>query len=127
MSSDRDFETTTAEWLNAGSDTTPPHLIDAVLLAARTHAAGTGFSSPVEDAHHEQVRHLRLRAAAMVVIAFLIAAQLFGSPGNVGSGGEPTPSPEATATESSSSPSVAWGSALSSRPAPTARRSGPSR
>jgi hypothetical protein len=47
-------------------------------------------------------------AAAVVVIAVLVGAQLFGSPSNVGSGGELTPTPEATATESSSPPSVAW-------------------
>ena len=109
MNSDRDFETTAAEWLNAGSDTTPPHLIDAVLLAARSTPQERDFRIPWRTPIMNKFVTFGVGAAAVVVIAFLVVAQLFGSPGNVGSGGEPTPSPEPTASESSSSPSVAWG------------------
>ncbi|MGI8829671.1 MAG: hypothetical protein ACR2I5_07895 [Candidatus Limnocylindria bacterium] len=44
--------------------------------------------------------------AAAVVVALLVGVQLLGSPNNVGSGGESTPTPEATVTEPS--PLVAW-------------------
>ena len=109
MNSDRDFETTKAEWLNAGSDTTPPHLIDAVLLAARSTPQERDFRIPWSTPIMNKFVTFGFGAAAVVVIAVFVAAQLFGSPSGVGSGGEPTPSPEETATESSSSPSVAWG------------------
>ena len=51
MNSDRDFETTTAEWLNAGADTTPPHLIDAVLLAARSTPQERALRIPLRTPH----------------------------------------------------------------------------
>ena len=109
MNSDRDFETTAAEWLNAGSDSTPLHLIDAVLLAAKSTPQERDIRIPSTTPIMNKFVIFGFGAAAMVVIAFLVVAQLFGSPSKVGSSGEPTPSPEATAAESSSSPSVAWG------------------
>ena len=49
MNDDRDFEPTTAEWLNDGSDATPPHVIDAVLLAARSTPQERDYPNLVED------------------------------------------------------------------------------
>ena len=111
MNSDRDFETTAAEWLNAGSDTTPPHVIDAVLLAARSTPQERDLRIPLRTPTINKFVTFGFGAAAVVVV-LLVAAQLFGWPRNVGSIGEPTPTPGATAAESSSSASVA------SRPLP---------
>ena len=106
MNSDRDFETTAAEWLNAGSDTTPPHVIDAVLLAARSTPQERDLRIPLRTPTINKFATFGFGAAAVVVV-LLVAAQLFGWPRNVGSIGEPTPTPGATAAGSSPSASVA--------------------
>ena len=114
MNSDLDFETTTADWLNAGSDPTPPHLIEAVLLAARNTPQERDLRDPWRAPIVNKFTTFGFGAGAMIVVAFVVAVQLFGSPSSGGSGGEPTPTPEATATEPSPSPSVSW------RPLPAA-------
>ena len=49
MNDDRDFERIAVEWLDTGSDSTPPRVLDAVLLAVRSrHRNGSsGFRGGV--------------------------------------------------------------------------------
>ena len=97
MNSDRDFETTTAEWLNAGTDTTPPHLIDAVLLAAGSTPQERYLRSPL------RARSLTffMRVAAVIVVvavAGVAALYAFGAGPNIGFGpsADPTSIPSDT-------------------------------
>ena len=98
MNSDRDFETTTAEWLNAGSDTTPPHVIDAVLLAAKSTPQERDYRVPLRTPTINKFLTISFGSAAVIVITLVVGAQFFGSP---------TPNPAASTTEPSSSASVA--------------------
>jgi hypothetical protein len=100
MNSDRDFERTAAEWLDAGSDATPPRVIDAVLLAVRTTPQERDFGIPWRTSFMNRA----LSAAAViavVAIAGIAAFYAFGRGPNVGSG--PTPSPS---TQQSQAPSA---------------------
>ena len=101
MNSDRDFERTAAEWLDAGSDATPPRVIDAVLLAVRTTPQERDFGIPWRTLFMKRA----LYAAAIVVVAIAgVAAALyaFGRGPNVGSG--PTPSPSTQESQAPSAP-----------------------
>lgn len=104
--------------MNASRD--PDRLIHAFLLEGEDQ-----LHDQVYDAVRAEIEQKRQRAfigpwrmptmnrflsiglgAAAVVVALLVGAQLLGSPNNVGSGAESTPTPEATVTEPS--PLVAW-------------------
>jgi hypothetical protein len=106
MNSDRDFERTAAEWLDAGSDATPPRVIDAVLLAVRTTPQERDFGIPWRTLSMK--RALYAAVIAVVAIAGIAVFYAFGRGPNVGSGPTPSPStqqsqgPSASATPNSS-------------------------
>jgi hypothetical protein len=89
MKTDRDFERVTGEWLNAGSDSTPPHVIDAVLLAVRTTPQERALGIPWRALFMK--RALSAAVIAVLAIAAVAAFYAFGRGPQVGSG--PTPSP----------------------------------
>lgn len=102
MNSDRDFETAATEWLDAGSDATPPHVIDAVLLAVRSTPQERGVRIPWRTTPMTPY----LRVAAVVVIAAIAGAAALSALGwgrNIGSGpspdGSPGPSEQSSATQ----------------------------
>lgn len=99
MNRDRDFERVAAEWLDAGSDSTPPHVIDAVLLAVRTTPQERDLRIPWRTL---SMKH-PIYAAAVVVflaVAGVAAFYAFGPGANLGSG--PTPSPTIQPTQAPS-------------------------
>jgi hypothetical protein len=105
---DRDFERTAAEWLDAGSDATPPRVIDAVLLAVRTTPQERDFGIPWRTLFMNRA----LSAAAViavVVIAGVAAYYAFGRGPNIGAG--PTPSPSTQQSEGPS-PTATWNNTL---------------
>lgn len=101
MNDKRDFDRAVDRWLDDGSDATPPEIIEAVLLAARSTPQERDFrilwrTSPMT--------YLRLAAVvAVVAVAGMAALYAFGSGPNVGSG--PTPEPTATPEPSIAEPS----------------------
>jgi hypothetical protein len=101
MNDKRDFDRAVDRWLDDGSDATPPEIIEAVLLAARSTPQERDFrilwrTSPMT--------YLRLAAVvAVVAVAGIAALYAFGSGPNVGSG--PTPEPTATPEPSIAEPS----------------------
>jgi hypothetical protein len=99
----------------------PDRLIHDFLMEGQTELPGQ-----VYDAVRDRIEQTRQRAvigpwrtpimsrfaaiglgAVAVVVVLLVGAQLLGTPNNVGSGGEPTPTTERTFT-TEPSPSVAW-------------------
>jgi len=85
MNRDRDFEATAVEWLNAGSDATPPHLIDAVLLAARSTPQERDFRIPLRTP--SMTFFMRVAAViAVVAVAGVAALYALGAGPNLGSG-----------------------------------------
>ena len=99
MSDDRAFERTTSEWLEAGSDRTPPHAIEAVLLAIRTTPTGTGSPDPVED--HPHADALRVAAVvAIVAVAGVVTINLLRPGPDAGVGGPPIASRSASTAAS---------------------------
>jgi hypothetical protein len=85
MNRDRDFEATAVEWLNAGSDTTPPHLIDAVLLAVRSTPQERDSRIPLRTP--SMTFFMRVAAAvAVVAVAGVAALYALGAGPNLGSG-----------------------------------------
>ncbi len=99
MKSDRDFERAAAEWLDAGSDWTAPHVIDAVLLAVRTTPQERGFRIPWRTT---SMRNLLYAAGAVGILAVAGVAAFYtlGPGSNVGSG--PPPSPAAQPSQAQS-------------------------
>ena len=99
MNRDRDFDGIAREWLDDGSDWTPPHVIDAVLLAVRT--------TPQERDLRISWRTLFMKKPmyAAAVIAFLAVAgaaafYAFVPRSGVGSGPTPIPSVQGTTAPS---------------------------
>jgi hypothetical protein len=89
--SDRLFEQAVSEWLETGSDRTPPPAIDAVLLAVKTTPQERDLRIPRRFT--EMALSLRLAAAIAIVAVVGIGAMfLIRGPGT-GVGGTPTPSP----------------------------------
>ena len=102
MNDKRGFERTAAEWLDDGSDTTPPAVIDAVLLAARS----TPQERDLQLLWRIRSMAVYLRVAAVIVtaaVAGLAALYALGYGPNIGSEpipdptSQPTPSPAAVA------------------------------
>ena len=92
MSDDRAFERTTAEWLEAGSDRTPPHAIDAVLLAIRTTPQERDLRIPWRTIPMPAA--LRIAAVvAFVAVAGVVTINLLRPGPDTGVGGSPIASP----------------------------------
>jgi hypothetical protein len=96
MNRQRDFDEIARHWLDDGTDSTPPHVIDAVLLATR--------STPQERDLRVSWRNLSMKnpvyaaaAVAVVAVAAVAALYSFGPGANFGSG--PTPSPSVQETQ----------------------------
>ncbi len=97
MSDDREFLRATTEWLEAGSDRTPPKAVDGVLLAIRTTRQDRVLPNPWRPIDMNAFAKALVAAAAVVVIA--LAWISFGSSGNsIGVLPAPTPTPTASPT-----------------------------
>jgi hypothetical protein len=95
MTDDRDFWLATTDWLDAGSDRTPPPAIDAVLLAIKTTRQQRALRSPWRPIDMSFLAKAAIAAAAVITIAvawFSLSPQSH-SPGA-------TPAPTATASPS---------------------------
>jgi hypothetical protein len=118
MNSDRDFERTTSEWLNTGSDWTPPHVIDAVLLAVRNTPQERGFRIPWRTPNMKPLAQVAA-GLALLAVAGIAGFYLFAPRANVGTG--PGPSPTARTTQAPSPTLTRQPSpATSARPTPDA-------
>ncbi len=89
MNSNRDFEQTASEWLNDGTDATPPHVIDAVLLAVRTTPQERDLRVPWRTL---SMKYPVYAAAVIAVLAVagIAASYAFGPDPNFGSGPSPS-------------------------------------
>lgn len=95
MKNDRDFERATAEWLDAGSDPTPPHVIAAVLLAARNTPQERDVRVPWRT---QAMRNPMYAAAVIAVIMVYGLAALYAFGPGPNAGGPPAGSPELSAS-----------------------------
>ena len=80
MSDDREFLRATTEWLEAGSDRTPPKAVDAVLLAVRTTRQDRVLPNPWRQFDMNALAKALVAATAVVAIA--LAWYNFGPSGN---------------------------------------------
>jgi hypothetical protein len=102
MTDDQAFERATSDWLEAGSDRTPPRVTNAVLLAIRTTPQERGLRIPWGTT--PKSNPLRLAAViAIVAVAGAAASNLLGHGPNVG---VPGPSPTIQPTVGPSVPGV---------------------
>ncbi len=93
MTDDREFWTATTDWLEAGSDRTPPHAVDAVLLAVRTTHQDRPLPIRWRTPTMPPIARVLIAAAAVVALS-LVAFNLGVLPG--GTGVQMTPVPTAT-------------------------------
>ena len=95
MNDKRDFDRAVDQWLDEGSDATPPEVIDAVLLAVRSTPQERDFRVPWRTT--SMTSYLRVAAViALAAVAGTAAVFTFGGPGGSGFGGTnatPSPSP----------------------------------
>ena len=96
MSDDREFLRATTEWLEAGSDRTPPKAVDAVLLAVRTTRQDRVLPNPWRSIDMSGLAKALVAATAVVAIA--LAWYNFGPSGNSIGAPVPTPTPSPTPT-----------------------------
>jgi len=87
MNDRRRFDHAVADWLDDGSDATPPEVIDAVLLAVRSTPQERDFRFPWRTS---PMKHLAYAAAAVAALAVGVAALSALSP-RFGIGLGPTP------------------------------------
>jgi hypothetical protein len=99
MSRDREFERFAEEWLEAGTDSTSPEVIDAVLLAVRNTPQERGFRVPWRI---QPMRNPLYAAGVIAVVVIAGAATLYalGPGGQFGSDSTPSPTTEQTPTAS---------------------------
>ena len=92
---DRDFWRATTDWLEAGSDRTPPDAVEGVLLAIRTTRQERVLRSPWRPISMNTLGKALIAATAVVAIAF--AWINFGptNKNSVGTSPVPTPTPSA--------------------------------
>ena len=95
MSDDREFLAATTDWLEAGSDQTPPQAVDAVLLAIRTTRQERVLWSPWRTFNMALFARVAVGAAAVLAVSIAAFTLL---PRGGGPGAGPTPSPTATPT-----------------------------
>ena len=100
MNDDREFWAATTDWLEEGSDRTPPPAIDAVLLAIRTTRQERVLWSPWRNIDMTLFARVAIAAAAVVVLA---VGWVNLAPDGGGGGTSPTPSPSPTPAPISSS------------------------
>jgi hypothetical protein len=101
MSDDAAFERATSDWLEAGSDRTPPEVLDAVLLAVRTTPQERDLRIPWMVT--PMPTYLRLVAAvAIVAIAGVTGLTYLNGRPELGAGGGAMPSPTQLPTPSPS-------------------------
>jgi hypothetical protein len=101
MSDDAAFERATSDWLEAGSDRTPPEVIDAVLLAVRTTPQERDLRIPWRVT--PMPSFLRLVAAvAIIAIAGVTGLTYLNGRPDPGVGAVATPSPTQLSTPSPS-------------------------
>ena len=97
MSDHRGFERAMHDWLEAGSDRTPPRAIDAVLLAVKTTPQERDLRIPRRFT--QMALSIRLVAAvAIVAVAGVAAMTLFNRSPDQGVGAVPTPAKTALPT-----------------------------
>jgi len=95
--SDRTFERAVNDWLEDGSDRTPPSAIDAVLLAVKTTPQERDLRIPWRFPFMPALsRASGLAAVALVVVVGAGALVYFGSNRPSGAGSQGTPVPTAT-------------------------------
>lgn len=95
MSDDREFLRATSEWLEAGSDRTPPKAVDGVLLAIRTTRQDRVLPNPWRPIDMNAL--VKALVAGTAVVAIALAWISFGPSGNsIGTAPTPTPSPTPT-------------------------------
>ena len=97
--SDQLFERAVRDWLDDGSDRTPPPAIDAVLLAVKTTRQERDLRIPRRFT--QMPTYIRL-VAGIAIVAVVGAGVLFYSNREPGVGGQPTPTPPPTALPSAS-------------------------
>jgi hypothetical protein len=90
---DREFWLATTDWLEAGSDETPPAAVDAVLLAVRTTRQERVLRSPWRPIPMSAFAKIAIAAAAVVAVALVWVN--FGPSNNVGTN-PPSPTPTGT-------------------------------
>lgn len=95
MTTDREFERVAAEWLDTGTDSTPPGVIDTVLLAVRTTPQERDLRVPWRTL---SMKHPLYAAAVIAVLAVagIAAIYAFGPGSNVGIGPTQSPTPDET-------------------------------
>ncbi len=72
MSDDREFLRATSDWLEAGSDRTPPKAVDAVLLAVRTTRQDRVLPNPWRSIDMSGLAKALVAATAVVAIALAL-------------------------------------------------------
>ena len=111
MSTDRDTTRVVRSWLMTDEHESADRVLGAVLDRLDTTPQRRATWWPVRRIPTmNRFLSIGLGAAAVVVLLFL-GSQLLASPSNVGSGGEPTPTPEASIAEPTTEPtpsSSAW-------------------
>jgi hypothetical protein len=99
MSDDREFLRATSDWLEAGSDRTPPRAIDAVLLAVRTTRQDRPLPVPWSTPKMPSIVRVLIAAAAVVAISLVVInLRPYGSNVGVAPTIVPTPTPTPTPT-----------------------------
>jgi hypothetical protein len=98
MTDDREFQRAITDWLETGSDRTPPHAIDAVLLAVRSTRQDRPLPVPWSTPQMPPIARYLIAAAAIVAISF-VALNVAGLPRYVaGPAATPSLSPTPTPT-----------------------------
>ena len=94
MNEKRDFDRAVDQWLDEGSDATPPEVIDGVLLAVRSTPQERDFRVPWRTT---SMTYLRVAAVILLaVMAGTVAISTFGPWGSGFGGTNATPSPSPT-------------------------------
>jgi hypothetical protein len=93
---DRTFEHAVREWLDAGSDRTPPDAIDAVLLAVKTTPQERDLRIPRRFTLMASSMRLAAGVAIAAIVGVAALALINQSPG-AGTRATPTPQPTASA------------------------------
>jgi hypothetical protein len=99
--SDRTFEQAVHDWLEAGSDATPPAAVDAVLLAVKTTPQERDLRIPRRFSPMNSFMRLAAGVAIAAVAGVALLALINKTPGT-GVGPTPTPGPTPTAAATAS-------------------------